>query len=187
MLGGPRTVTVLLRAWRAGDPGAFEELMPRVYDELRGLAQVFLYGDRPEHTFQATDLVSEAYLRLLAAGESHEWSDRVHFFCIAARAMRQILVDHARRRSAVKRNHGERPVALDDNLVAIDRPEDLLLLDDALRALAEHDERKARAVELHYFGGMSLAEVAEVLDVHVNTVNRDLRFAVTWLHARMQA
>lgn len=179
-------MTVLLRAWRAGDAGALDELMPRVYEELRGLAQTFLRGERPGHTFQATDLVSEAYLRLLAAGESPEWNDRVHFYCIAARAMRQILLDHARRRGAVKRGNGERPLSLDDRTLAVDRPDDLLRLDEALRALAEHDERKARAVELHYFGGMTQAEVAAALDVHINTVNRDLRFAVTWLHHHMQ-
>ena len=178
-------MTLLLQAWRAGDRGALDQLVPMVYDELHRLAGMFIRGERPGHTFRATDLVSEAYLRIL--GEQPEaWTDRVHFFAIAARAMRQALVDHARRRTAIKRGGGQRPATLDEALIGTDRPEELLQLDDALEALAHSDERKARVVELHYFGGLTQAEIAVALDIHANTVARDLRFAEAWLRRRMQ-
>jgi RNA polymerase sigma factor (TIGR02999 family) len=179
-----KSVTVLLRSWREGDRAALDELMPIVFDELRALAMVYLRGERAGHTFKPTDLVSEAYLRLAGAAPP-EWNDRVHFFAVAARNMRQILVDHARRRSADKRGGGERGLTFDD-VIASDRPTELVALDDALEALAKFDERKARTVELHYFGGLSQAEIAEVLDVHVNTVARDLRLAEAWLHRQLQ-
>ena len=181
-----RTVTVLLRAWRSGDRGALDELIPIIYGELHRLAGTFLRGERPGHTFSPTDLVSEAYLRLGSA-QPEQWNDRVHFFALAARAMRQALVDHARRRTAGKRGGGERPVTLDEQLVAAGRPEELLLLDEALTALAAEDERKARVVELHYFAGLTQAEIALALEVHANTVARDLRFAQAWLQRRMAA
>jgi RNA polymerase sigma factor (TIGR02999 family) len=181
-----RTVTVLLRAWRDGDRGALDELIPRIYDELHRLAGVFLRGERPGHTFSATDLVSEAYLRLGSA-QPDTWNDRVHFFAIAARSMRQILVDHARRRTAAKRGRGDRPVTLDEELIGPDRPEEMILLDDALDALTREDERKARVVELHYFAGLTHAEIAEALAIHANTVARDLRFAEAWLERHMRA
>ncbi len=176
-----RTVTVLLRAWRDGDRGALDELIPRVYDELHRLAGVFLRGERPGHTFRATDLVSEAYLRL-SGGSPPDWNDRVHFFAVAARHMRQVLVDHARRTHADKRGGGERPVTLDETTVAEGRPDEVIALDDGLRALSEIDERKARVVELHYFGGMTQQEIAAALGVHVATVARDLKVAEAWLH-----
>lgn len=177
-------MTLLLQAWRAGDRGALDALVPMVYDELHRLAGMFIRGERAGHTFRATDLVSEAYLRIL--GEQPEvWNDRVHFFAIAARAMRQALVDHARRRTAIKRGGGQRPVTLDETLVGTDRPEELLELDDALEALGQSDQRKARVVELHYFGGLTQAEIAAALDLHANTVARDLRFAEAWLRRHM--
>ncbi|HWO20537.1 MAG TPA: sigma-70 family RNA polymerase sigma factor [Kofleriaceae bacterium] len=178
------TVTLLLKAWRAGDRGAFDELIPKVYEELHRLAGTFLRGERPGHTFSPTDLVSEAYLRLGSA-QPEQWNDRVHFFALAARAMRQVLVDHARRRTAGKRGSGQRPVSLDDQVVGPDRPEDLLQLDEALTALAGEDERKARVVELHYFAGLTQAEIAQALEIHANTVARDLRFAQAWLKRHM--
>jgi RNA polymerase sigma factor (TIGR02999 family) len=178
-------VTVLLRSWRAGDREALDELMPIVYDELRRLAASYLRGERPGHTFRPTDLVSEAYMRL-AAGTQPDWADRVQFFAFAARNMRQILVDSARKRRSEKRGGGERPVTLVEEVVGAHRPGELIELDDALSALAKFDERKARAIELHYFGGMSLSEVAHALDVHVNTVTRDLRFAEAWLQRRLR-
>jgi RNA polymerase sigma factor (TIGR02999 family) len=180
----PRTVTALLRSWRDGDADAADELMPLVYDELRKLAAHYLYGERGGHTFRPTDLVSEAYLRL-AGGVQPDWEDRAHFFGIAARLMRQILVDHARKRLADKRGAGADAAPLDDGLVATERPERLVALDDALDALAKHDARKARALELHYFGGMTQAEIARALDVHVNTVARDLELAEAWIHRAM--
>jgi len=179
-------VTELLRSWRAGDPVAFDQLMPIVYDELHRLASTYLRGERAGHTFRPTDLVSEAYLRLAGASPP-ELNDRVHFFAVAARNMRQILVDHARKRCAGKRGGGERAISLDDDLAAPGRPAEIVALDDALEALAKFDERKARAVELHYFGGLSHAEIAQVLDLHVNTVARDLRVAEAWIHRHVRA
>ncbi|HVK76669.1 MAG TPA: ECF-type sigma factor [Kofleriaceae bacterium] len=182
----PGTVTLLLRAWHAGDRASLDELVPLVYEELHRLAVGFLRGERPGHTLRATDLVSEAYLRLRGASPDG-WNDRVHFLAIAARLMRQILVDHARRRATAKRGSGERPITLDEQLVGFDRPEELLLLDDALEALAREDERKARVVELHYFAGLTHPEIAEVLSLHANTVARDLRFAEAWLARQMRS
>jgi RNA polymerase sigma factor (TIGR02999 family) len=179
------SVTVLLRNWRSGDPVAFDELMPIVYDELHRLATNYLRGERAGHTFRPTDLVSEAYMRLAGANPP-DLNDRVHFFAVAARNMRQILVDHARKRCAGKRGGGERAISLDDNLAAAGRPDELVALDDALEALAKFDERKARAVELHYFGGLSQDEIAKVLDVHVNTIARDLRVAEAWIHRHVR-
>jgi len=176
-----RTITVLLRAWRDGEAGALTELMPIVYDQLRRLAGRHLHGERPGHTFRPTELVSEAYLRL-SNGAPPAVNDRVHFFAVAARNMRQILIDHARKRVAEKRNAGARAITFDEQLMAGDRPHELIALDDGLVALAAFDERKARSIELHYFGGLSQPEIAEVLEVHVNTVMRDLRLGEAWLH-----
>jgi len=172
---------VLLRAWRDGEAGALTELMPIVYDQLRRLAGRHLHGERPGHTFRPTELVSEAYLRL-SNGAPPAVNDRVHFFAVAARNMRQILIDHARKRVAEKRNAGARAITFDEQLMAGDRPHELIALDDGLVALAAFDERKARSIELHYFGGLSQPEIAEVLEVHVNTVMRDLRLGEAWLH-----
>lgn len=181
----PARVTVLLRAWRGGDRDAFDQLVPIVYDELRRLAAMNLRGERAGHTFRPTDLVSEAYLRL-AGAELPEWKDRVHFFGVAARNMRQILVDHARKRSADKRGRGERLSTFDETLGGFDRPDELVALDEALSALALIDERKARVVELHYFGGLTQADIAELLGIHVNTVARDLKLAEAWIHRSLR-
>lgn len=185
MEGPDRTVTALLRDWRAGDRMAGEVLMPRVYDELHALAARHLRGERPGHTFRPTDLVSEAYLRL-STGAQPEYADRLHFFAIAARTMRQVLVDHARRRGAAKRNDGARPVSFDEAVVDTDRPDDLVALDQALLELAKLDERKARAIELSYFGGLTHGEIGEILEVHINTVGRDLKLAEAWLYREMK-
>lgn len=181
----PAGVTGLLRAWREGDKAALDQLIPIVYAELHKLAAIYLRGERPGHTFRPTDLVSEAYLRL-SGSATPAWNDRVHFFAVAARTMRQILVDHARKRIAGKRGGGEAPVTFDEALVAGDRPADLVALDDALEALAGFDDRKARVIELHYFGGLTQDEVAQVLDVHVNTIARDLRLAEAWIHTHLR-
>lgn len=180
-----RPITELLRDWRAGDRSALDDLIPLVYTELRRLADGYLRRERPDHTFRPTDLVGEAYVKL--AGTQLDIRDRAHFFAIAARLMRQILVDHARRYAADKRGGGERPVTLDDHLAADARPDAFLELDRALDALAGFDERKAQAVELHYFGGLTRDEIAAVLGVHVNTVASDLRLAEAWLHRRLAA
>lgn len=186
MVDEPGTVTVLLRAWRAGDRGALDQLIPLIYRELHALAGMFMRGERPGHTFSATDLLSEAYVRL---GSVHpdEWNDRLHFFAIAARAMRQALVEHARRRTAAKRGGKDRPVTLDEQMVGTERPEELLRLDAALEALAREDGRKARVVELHFFGGLTQAEIAEALEIHTSTVARDLRYAQAWLQRHLLA
>lgn len=174
-------MTGLLRAWREGDHDALDRLMPIIYEELYRLASRYMRGERVGHTLRPTDLVSEAYLRLNGATPP-DLNGRLHFFAVAARNMRQILVDHARKRSAEKRGSGARPVTLDEQLIAGERPEELVALDEALVALASFDERKARVVELHYFGGLTQNEIATVLDVHVNTIARDLRLAEAWLH-----
>jgi RNA polymerase sigma factor (TIGR02999 family) len=179
-------LTGLLRAWRQGDRAAFDEIAPVIYDELRRLAAFHLRGERPGHTFGPTELISEAYLRLV--GSAHlDFHDRAHFFAIASRNMRQILVDHARRRGADKRGAGERPVELDEAQIAIERPEELVALDRALDELAKLDERKARITELHYFGGLTQDEIAAVCEIHVNTVARDLRFSEAWLRTQLRA
>jgi RNA polymerase sigma factor (TIGR02999 family) len=180
----PRTVTLLLRDWQGGDREALDELVPRVYRELHRIAAGYLHGERPGHTLRPTDLVSEAYVRLVG-GAHPEWNDRVQFYAIAARTMRQVLVDHPRTPDAVKRGGGERPIELDDRVGHDARPVELLALDAALVALAEFDERKARVVELLYFGGLTHEEIAKVLDVHVNTVARDLKVAEAWLQRRL--
>jgi RNA polymerase sigma factor (TIGR02999 family) len=185
MAGEPRSLTVLLRAWQKGDRAALDQLMPLVYDELHQRAGAFMRRERSGHTLSPTALVSEAFLRL-AAGEEVAWNDRVHFFAIAARHMRLILVDHARRRSAGKRGEGARPVTLDAELIGGGRPADLVALDDALTALAAFDERKAKAVELSYFGGMEHKEIAAALGVGESTVMRDLRFAIAWLQRHLR-
>lgn len=184
MAGGDASVTVLLRAWAGGDRAAFDRLTPVIYGELRRLAGAYMRRERPGHTLSATELVSEAFLRL-AGGAPPEYEDRVHFFAVAAHQMRRILVDHARRRAADKRGGQHRPVTFDESLHVGDPPDDLVALDDALQALAAIDERKARAVELRYFGGMDQKEIAAALSVHENTVARDLRFAEAWLRRSM--
>jgi RNA polymerase sigma-70 factor, ECF subfamily len=156
-----RTVTLLLQQdWRSGDAAALDELIPVVYEELHRIATGYLSRERPGQTLRPTDLVSEAYLRL-ASGSQPNLENRVHFFGIAARTMRQILVDHARKRDAGKRGGGERP-GLDDQVAAVERLAELLALDAALEELAAFDARKARIVELLYFGGLTQDEIAQV-------------------------
>lgn len=184
MVNGGQSVTALLREWRAGDPQAAERLLPLVYEELRTLAASYMQRERAGHTLRPTDLIGEAYVRL-AAGSQPTWDDRSHFFAIAARTMRQVLVDHARKHTAQKRGADDRPITFDEDAIAVDRPAELLALHDALDELAVLDERKARAVELHYFGGLTHEEVARALDVHVNTVSRELKLAEAWIHRRM--
>lgn len=179
-------LTVLLRAWQRGDRGAFEQIAPAIYNELRRLSRIHLRGERPGHTFTPTDLISEAYLRL-AEGAELQFKDRAHFYAIASRCMRRILVDHARKRQTSKRGSGLRAVALDETRVAIEQPGRLVALDRALDKLAAFDERRGRIIELYYFGGLTQEQIAAVCDVHVNTVARDLRLATAWLHAHLGA
>ena len=179
-------VTRLLREWRAGDRSALDRLMPLVYDELRRLARVRMSGERRDHTLQPTALVHEAFGRLIDARAP--WEDRAHFFAIAATTMRRILVEHARRARRPKRGGAERRVTLDDGAaVAPSIPTDVLALDVALDRLRELDERKSRAVELHYFGGLTYDEGASVLGVSSATFHRDLRLGRAWLQREMGA
>ena len=175
-------MTSLLSAWREGDATALDRLVPLVHAELRRLARRQMAGERPGHTLQTTALVNEAYMRLSDL-QRVEWQDRGHFFAMAARLMRRILVDHARARRVQKRGDGVRPAAIDAaRSVAVPaRSIDLLALDEALTALAARDERKAQVVELRYFGGLTAGETAAALDVSEETVHRDWRLAKLWL------
>jgi RNA polymerase sigma factor (TIGR02999 family) len=178
-------VTRLLRAWSEGNPHAEEKLLPIVYDELRRRAAGHLRRDRRDHTLQPTALVHEAYLRLLGQREV-DWQSRAHFFALASRMMRRVLVDHARARAAAKRPDGALRVTLDSDLAGIDpRGCDLLLLDQALSELAHLDQRQGSIVELCYFGGLTEDEVAAAMSVSRSTVARELRSAKAWLYRRM--
>lgn len=181
----PSQVTRLLSAWRSsGDERLLDELVPLVYDELRELAARRLGGERSDHTLQATALVHEAYARLVDS--EVDFADRVHFFALAATTMRRILVDHARARAREKRGGGAAHVTLSEELAASpEEPEEMLALDEALSRLAEHDHRKAKVVELHFFGGLTYAETATALDISEATVDRDLRMAKAWLAREM--
>ena len=182
----PGDVTRLLHAVGDGDTAAFDRLMPLVYDELRRLARYVLRGERAGHTLDTTGLVHEAYLKL--AGQAQvDWHGRAHFFSIAARAMRQILVDHARRRQAQKRGGERERVTLSDgDALALDVDwAELLDLDAALHRLADLDERLHTVVEFRFFGGMTEEEVAGVLDVSKRTVQRDWRKARAWLYREL--
>src|SRR5262245_26427209 len=176
-------VTHLLLAWREGDRGAFDRLVPMVYAELRRLAHRYMQGERSGHLLQTTALVHEAYFRLV--GLDRDWEGRGHFFAVAAQVMRQILVDFARRRGAGKRGGGAVAVPLDEAAISLERAEELIRLDDALQALARLDERKARIVELRFFGGLTIEETAEVLGLSHATVERDLKLARAWLQREM--
>jgi len=174
-------VTELLLAWSEGDQDALDRLMPLVYGELRQLAQSYMRRERAGHTLQTTALIHEAYLRLIDTKQTR-LENRAHFFAVASRLMRQILVDFARSRGYQKRGGGAQQVALDDAMViGQPRDEDLVALDEALIALAEVDERKARVVELRFFGGLTEAEMSETLKVSPETVRRDWRLAKSWL------
>jgi len=177
-------VTRLLGEWANGSQQALDRLTPLVYGELRQLAASYLRKERPDHTLQPTALVHEAYLRLVDQ-QNPSWQDRSHFFGVAARLMRQILVDHARRRQAGKR--GGHNVSLEDTVsFARERSADLVALDDSLSALEKLDPRKCRAVELRYFGGLAMEEIARTLEVSAITVRRDLRMAEAWLYQQMR-
>lgn len=178
---GSSPVTDLLYRWRQGDSQALDRLIPLVYQELRSLADHYLRRERPDHTLQSTALVHEAYLRL-AGGTPPALHDRPHFFGIAARLMREILVEHARAEHAAKRGGGACTLALDDALdVARPAEVDLLLLDDALNALARLDPRQSRIVELRFFTGLSIDETAEALGISPATVSREWTTARAFL------
>ena len=181
-----QSVTLLLRAWSDGDQAALAQLMPFVESELRRVARAFMRRERDDHTLQATALVNEMYLRV-GDVRGFRWQDRAHFMGIAAGLMRHVLVDHARSRGYRKRGGDVRRLALDEALVAApERTTDVVALDRALEDFARVDARKARVVELRFFGGLSLEETAEVLHVSVETVKRDWRLARLWLLRALQ-
>ena len=181
----PQQVTQLLKAWSRGEEGALERLMPLVYQELHRLARRYMARERPDHTLQVTALVNEAYLRLVDARQV-PWQNRTHFFAVSARVMRRILVDLARSRHYLKRQGEAKKVPLDDVLViAQERAPDLVALDDALKALAAVDPRRSQIVELRFFGGLSVEEVAEVLKVSPRTVLREWSLAQAWLYREL--
>ncbi len=176
-----REVTQLLIAWGNGDKAALDQLMPLVYEELRRLAHRYMGRERPGHTLQTSELVNEAYLRLIDQREVH-WQNRAHFFAICAQLMRRILVDHARSRTSAKRGGGAPQVSLAEvAIVSDERAAEVVALDNALLNLAAIDERKSRIVELRFFGGLSIEETAEVLAVSPGTVMRDWTLAKAWL------
>jgi RNA polymerase sigma factor (TIGR02999 family) len=179
-------VTQLLKAWSGGNREALDQLLPVVYTEIRRLARSYLRRERPDHTLQATALVNEAYMRLIDQ-RAVKWQNRAHFFGIAAQIMRRILVDHARMRHAEKRGSGESPVLLDEALdIASDRNLDIVALNDALIALAELDPRQAKIVELRFFGGLTIEEAAEVMQLSPATIKRELAGARVWLRRELE-
>jgi RNA polymerase sigma-70 factor, ECF subfamily len=185
---GPRDVTRLLGAIREGDPSALEHLIPVVYDELRDLAAHYIRRERPDHTLQPTALVHEAYMRLAGHVGQHgaDWRDRAHFFGVAARVMRQVLVDHARAHQAAKRGAGHARVTLSEGVRVVEEETvDLLALDVALNRLSTLDADQARLVELRFFAGLTVEETAEVVGRSATSVKREWRAARAWLHREL--
>jgi len=182
----PAPVTVLLQNWRRGDQAALAQVATLVEQELHRLAESYLRRERAGHTLQPTALVNEAFIRLMGRSPRQEWANRSHFVAIAAQLMRQILVDHARRHRAAKRGDGETLISIDDAPAATDpRSIDLLALDETLERLAAADARKARALELKYFGGLEMAEIANVLGISIKTVEKDVRLGIIWLRSAL--
>lgn len=181
MTPSPKSITQLLIEWRDGDEKALDRLMPLVHQELRRMAHRYMRRERPGHSFQTTDLVNEAYLRLVDQ-KGLRWQNRAHFYGVAAQAMRRILVDHARARATMKRGGRENFVVLEEIPI---KPQtqaaDLIALDSALTKLAAMDPRKGKVVEMRYFGGMSIEETAEALGVSPGTVMREWSIAKAWL------
>ena len=179
-------ISLLLIDWSKGDEYALEQLMPLVYEELRRMARNYMRRQPSGHTFQTTDLIHEAYLKI-AGGEQPNWQSRSHFFGVAAKAMRHILVDYARSKNNRKRGGWQERVTLKENMrVTNQSSEEIVALDDALNRLAALDDRKVRVVEMKFFAGLHVAEIAEVLKVSPETVKRDWSFAQTWLLRELQ-
>jgi RNA polymerase sigma-70 factor, ECF subfamily len=185
---GPSTseVSQLLKHWGEGNESALNKLIPLVYDEMRRIAHRQMTRERAGHTLQTTALVNEVYLRLVGAKEV-PWDDRAHFLALCAQMMRRVLVDHARGRGRAKRGGAIKKLSLEESLaVPVNRDTNIVELDDALNGLAAADPRKAKTVELRYFGGFSVEETAKVLNVSVSTVMTDWKFAKVWLLREMQ-
>lgn len=175
-------ITQYLQKWRNGNESALEEMLPFVYNELRLIAKRYRAKEKAEHTFQTTELINEAYLKLIDQSET-DWQNRSHFFAVASRVMRNLLVDHARAKNYQKRGSGAEKVNIEDVALFANQPdESILALDDALNRLAKFDERKARIVELRYFGGLSSLETGEVLGVSEITIKREWLKAKAWLY-----
>ena len=178
-------ITELLQAWGKGDPHALSKLIPLVDDELKKLARAKMAGERSGHILQTAALINEGLMRLIAT-ERIDWESRTHFYGIVAKRMRQVLVDYARKQSAAKR--GNRPEHVDINeavFLSSETSEELIMLDEALTKFAKFDELKAKIVEHHYFGGFTLKEVAEILDISLSTVEREWHLAKVWLKREM--
>uniref|UniRef100_Q021X5 RNA polymerase, sigma-24 subunit, ECF subfamily n=1 Tax=Solibacter usitatus (strain Ellin6076) TaxID=234267 RepID=Q021X5_SOLUE len=183
---GQRSITLLLLEWNNGNPAALEELTPHVYRELHTLARWYLSRGGPNRTLQPTALINEVYLRLIENRHPVEWESRSHFIGIAARLMRNVLVECSRSRGAAKRGGSAIAVTLDETVVpSSGRGPDVLELDEALDRLAQRDERKAKVIELHYFGGMTREEIAGAMNLTVATVKRDLRLGEAWLRCHL--
>ncbi len=181
----PHEVTQLLQAWKDGNQEALGKLVPLVHEELHRLARHYMRGERQGHTLQTTELVNEAYMRLIN-WKNVQWQNRAHFFGVAARVMRHILVDFARSRHYAKRGGDACRVSLSEAaVVSRERGEDLIALDDALQSLAALDARKARIVELRFFGGLSVDETAEVMKISSRTVMREWSLAQAWLYRQL--
>jgi RNA polymerase sigma factor (TIGR02999 family) len=180
-------VTQLLLDWSRGNRAALDELMPLVYQELRKLAGGYLRSERPDHTLQPTALIHEAYLRMIGK-DVPQWQSRAHFFGVAARLMRQILVDHARTRHAAKRGGDHQKISLDDapQVFAQADAAEMLVLDDALTKLAAFDERRSRILEMRAFGGMSVEETALALGISERTIKREMRLAQAWIRRELE-
>ena len=181
----PQEVTQLLADWAKGDHSALDKLFPLVHSELRRIAQRQMSQERPGHTLQATALVNEAYLKL-AGHEGFDWQNRAHFFAVCAQVMRHILIDHARAHARDKRGGGMAKVSLNDALVVVeDQASHFIALDEALRMLERLDPQKGKIVELRYFGGLSVEEAAEVMNISPRTVRREWQRAKAWLYRMM--
>ena len=181
----PDDVTRLIAAWQSGDGDALEKLAPYIYEELHRIAASYMRRENSGNTLQTTALVSEAYLNL--AGSKAEFADRKHFFALAARMMRRILVDHARSKRAAKRGGGLRHLTFDEAAIVVQPDDTVIEVDEALTRLESFDEQLARAVELRYFGGMSLADAAAALGISVTTLHEDLKLAQAWLRRELSA
>lgn len=185
MDSSPAEVTTLLNKLTEGDQGAAAKLVPLVYNELRRIAKSRLRHERPDHTLQATALVNEAYLKLVAQREI-KWQNRAQFFGVASQAMRRILVDYARGQQRLRRGGKQKKVALDETvLVSSDRTAEVLAVNESLGKLEKLDHRQARMVELRYFGGLAIEEIAEVVGVSTKTVTRELKVAKAWLYGEL--
>jgi RNA polymerase sigma factor (TIGR02999 family) len=181
----PEEVTQLLLRWNKGNEEAFDELIPLVHAELRRLARQHMGRERPNHTLQTSALINEAYVRLVDQ-KKVQWQNRAHFFAVASQIMRNVLIDHARRYQSAKRGAGAQQVTLDESLIVnTQKAAELLNLDEALTKLAAHDPHKSRIVELQFFGGLTLDEMADVMKTSRASVKRELQAARLWLHRWM--